>query len=263
MKLAAIYNVWDGVELLHGSMQSVADGVDVFIIVYQTVSNSGELFDPKPWIADAIRKLSITHPNTTCAWHEYKPNMFRNPGQHERNKRNIGLTIARDYECTHFLHMDCDEYYMDFVQLKSKYIASGSWKSVCNIHSYFKLPTLRLENLDNYFVPFIHLLRDDTIAGNTSQREYGAYVDPTRTINGLNTNDAPPVIGTMHHFTWIRNDIMRKVRNSTAVNNIMKSNLIDDYNSPFTSKGTILKDYNNQKLISVPDHFNILEMIQG
>ena len=46
MKLAAIYNVWDGVELLRGSMESVKDGVDLFIIVYQNVSNIGEVFHP-------------------------------------------------------------------------------------------------------------------------------------------------------------------------------------------------------------------------
>jgi hypothetical protein len=41
MKLAAIYNAWDGVELLKGSMNCLKDGVDIFIVIYQDVSNYG------------------------------------------------------------------------------------------------------------------------------------------------------------------------------------------------------------------------------
>jgi len=252
MKLAAIYNVWDGVELLSGSMKSVADGVDLFIIVFQKVSNTGEIFDPTPWIHTVNHKQMLLI--------EYRPDigLINNPGQHERNKRNLGLNIAREHGCSHFLHMDCDEYYMDFTGLVNKFKSRNITTSVCNIHSYFKSPTLRLENLDNYYVPFIHVLDEHTTAGKVSQKNYGMYVDPTRTIN---TGDFPGIIGTMHHFTWIRNEIERKVRNSTAVNNIMRSNLLDDYNSPFTNAGSILKDYNNQKLIRVPDHFEIKKML--
>jgi len=48
MKLAAIYNVWDGVELLHGSIECIKDHVNQIIIVWQNVSNIGEIYDPMP-----------------------------------------------------------------------------------------------------------------------------------------------------------------------------------------------------------------------
>jgi len=46
--LAAIYNVWDGIELLRGSMLQLKGHVDYFIIVYQTTSNFGEQYNPLP-----------------------------------------------------------------------------------------------------------------------------------------------------------------------------------------------------------------------
>src|SRR3990167_11565291 len=101
LKLCAIYNCWDGIELLRGSMLSVQSGVDLFIIVYQTKSNFGELYNPGP-------DMDLSgFPNVIL--HEYVPgpNFGRT---NEREKRNIGLQVAKENNCTHFLHMDCDEY---------------------------------------------------------------------------------------------------------------------------------------------------------
>jgi hypothetical protein len=218
MKLAAIYNVWDGVELLNGSMESVADGVDLFIIVFQNVSNTGEIYDPRPFMNLNIKWLNEKKVITR----EYKPEIgiYNNPGQHERNKRNIGLDIARENGCSHFLHLDCDEYYLNFKAMKKAFLESGAAGSACKIYTYFKEPTLRLMNHDNYFVPFIHQLNENTICGKSV---YPHYVDPTRKIN---VAGHVPIIGDMHHFSWIRNDINRKIRNSTARVNIEKSDLL-------------------------------------
>ena len=42
MKLAAIYSVYNGLELLENAMFQIKNEVDQFIIVYQEVSNYGE-----------------------------------------------------------------------------------------------------------------------------------------------------------------------------------------------------------------------------
>jgi len=240
MKLAAIYNVWDGVELLRGSMDSVADGVDVFIIVYQDVSNYGEEFKP-------LENIDLSDYN--CVFVKYKPT-GTGAGYHERQKRNIGLTMARDQRCTHFLHMDCDEYYSDFLDAKKMYQNTGHDGTVCKLFTYFKKPTLRFENTDNYFVPFIHRLKGNSAAG---VNEYPFYVDPTRRIN---TDDVVEIDAVMHHFSYVRDDIERKVRNSTAVNNIKKSNLLRDYYDESIGTGSYVEDY-KQKLIQVDDQFGI------
>lgn len=243
MKLAAIYNVWDGVELLQGSMNCLKNHVDLFIIVYQTTSNFGEKDNPLP----EISKISFEN----CLLVKYNPEIISG-SKNEKNKRNIGLEIAKQYNCTHFLHMDCDEYYHDFGNAKQQYINSGHNGSVCKIFTYFKKPTLRFEDEDCYYVPFIHELKKDTEAG---VKKYPFYVDPTRRIN---ETDVVLLHIHMHHFSYIRNNIERKIRNSTAKVNIQNSNLLKDYYSPDLKEGYHVKDIFNQKLIEVPDTFNII-----
>ena len=243
MKLAAIYNVWDGVELLYGSMKCLKNEVDIFILVWQDISNFGERYNP-------MDDFKIPDFGCEVILVKYEP-VEHGGTTNEILKRNLGLQYAKDEECTHFLHMDCDEYYEDFGAMKQQFMASGAKGSVCKILTYFKKPTLRLEAADNYYVPFIHELQPETIAG---VRQYQFYVDPTRRIN---TTDVICLDAYMHHYSWIRKDIERKVRNSSAKVNIERSQLLQDYYSDETKAGYYLKDY-NQKLVEVENIFTIL-----
>lgn len=242
-KLCAIYNVFDSVELLNGSMNCLKKDVDLFIIVWQDVSNFGEKYD-------CTKDFQLPNFGCKIIFSKYEPQINKGGAWNEIQKRNIGLEIAKENNCTHFLHLDCDEYYENFSEAKKQFIDSGAKGSVCKILTYFKKPTLRLENEDNYYVPFIHELKPDTIAGNT---EYPFYVDPTRKINESNV---VLLHVYMHHFSWIRKDIERKVRNSSAKANIEKSDLIKDYYSDETKACYFLKDY-GQKLIEVENLFGI------
>lgn len=247
MKLAAIYNVWDGVELLEGSIKCIASHVDLIVIVYQTVSNFGEAYDPIHEILTAVNKF----PTVKFHIRHFTPNGINGAGN-ETAKRNIGLNIAREYCCTHFLHMDCDEYYLNFGELKQEFIQSGLAGSVCRIMTYFSKPTLRLRSYDNYFVPFIHRLEQGTKAGG---REYSYYVDPTRRINVIGDTGMIGEKGDcMHHFSWVRKDIDRKVRNSSARANINKSTLLEDYHK--ATAGMFVAGY-NQDLVEVENVFGI------
>jgi hypothetical protein len=243
MKLAAIYNVWDACELLPGSIKTIIDHVDEVIIVWQDVSNYGEMYNPMNDIGflGLLGKLSAVKYDPIVGAGMYN----------EKKKRNLGLDIAREKGCTHFLHMDCDEFYEDFAKAKQLYIDSGKPGSVCSLYTYFKLPTLRFETKDGYFVPFIHELKPETQAG---VRHYPFYVDPTRRINETEVVELPV---TMHHFSWIRKDIERKCRNSSAKENIEKGTMLQDYYSDQVGPGYYVKDY-DKKLISVPDSFNLL-----
>lgn len=251
MRLAAIYNIWDGTELLEASMRSIISDVDVFILMYQDVSNFGEARSPFYQIKTICDKLSPEYPHARFLAAKFEPK-GRTGTKNETAKRNLGLDYARSsvYCCDHFLFMDCDEMYMDFEAAKQQYIRSGAEGSVCEMYTYFKKPTLRFENVDNYFVPFIHKLKPDTVAGCKS---YPFYADPTRRVN---CTDVELIHEKMHHFSWIRNNIEMKVRNSSARVNIQKSQLLNDYNNPEVCEGFYVRDY-HQKLIEVPNYFNI------
>lgn len=241
MKLAAIYNVWDGDELLQGSIDCIDGYVDLIVIVYQDVSNFGEYHHPN-WPKVKSNEFSII---------QYTP--IKNKGkENEIAKRNLGLTEAKAMGCTHFLHLDCDEYYQDFGAAKELFIKSGAKGSVCPLHTYFKKPTLRLDKPENYFVPFIHELRPDTQAG---VKDYPFWVDPTRRINEKNVVELPVF---MHHYSYVRKDIGRKVRNSTARKTIEKKHFVD-YQRDLKA-GDYLPCF-DRTLIEVPDYFNINAML--
>lgn len=247
MKLAAIYNVWDGDEFLLQSMRSVKEGVDLFIIIYQNVSNFGEHYSPE----ENIHKICEEFKNV--ATQKYFPKQlggFNN----EINKRNLGLSLAKEFGCTHFLHMDCDEFYKDFSAAKQNFIDSGANGSVCKLFTYFRWPTLRFETEDGYYVPFIHKLDAETFAG---ANKYSFHVDPTRKINQENVILLP---NFMHHFSWIRIDINRKIRNSSAKNNLARGTMLESYNDSRLGAGFYVKDY-DKKLIEVEDFFALLPIL--
>ena len=245
MKLAAIYNVWDGVELLRGSMNCLKDHVDLFIILYQDVSNFGEQYDPLPEMDLSGFKKII-----------YKYTPKRNAGQpNEIEKRNIGINIAKQYGCSHIIQMDADEYYADFGSAKQQYINSGRSGSVCKMYAYFKRPTWRMENPDNTYVPFIHKLNPDTTTGYF--RAYPFYVDRTRQIN---QSDIGEIDTIMHHFSWVRNNIERKAGNSSAKSNIERSHFLEDYHShelDNNPNGFYVRDF-RQKIVVVENVFGII-----
>jgi len=242
MKLAAIYNVWDGCELLKHSIDSIKKGVDLFIIVYQTKSNFGEEFNPLSEILEATEGLNVIR-------HKYDP-PFIVGFQNEVNKRNIGIDIAKQNGCTHFLNIDCDELYENFTEAKKLFIESGAEGSVCRLFTYFKLPTLRFETADGYFVPFIHKLNPDMAAGYMA---YPFYCDPTRGINCKNVVELPVF---MQHYSWVRKDIERKCRNSSAKANIERGTMLKSYYDPNCGPGYYVKDY-EKNLIEVENYFGI------
>jgi hypothetical protein len=246
VKLAGIYNVWDGVELLKGSIDQLE--LDLIIIIWQDVSNFGERFDPMERMkSDGIDKL------TNVIFQKYIPQGHAGLNN-EINKRQLGLKIAKENTCTHFLHLDCDEYYdkEEFKDAKNYILNNGINGSVCKIYTYFKHPTFRLETPDGYYVPFIHRLKHDTKINKT----YPFYADPSRRINEPNVQETSIF---MHHFSWVREDIERKARNSTARNNIRRGSLLKEYysNSLWTNpEGYYIKDF-DKRLILVENKFNV------
>lgn len=245
MKLAAIYNIWDGVELLEASLRSIINHVDRVIIVYQTRSNFGEDYNPY----FEIVKTCLQFPSEKITLSLYEP-VIGTGAYNEKAKRNRGIEIARSHTCTHFLHMDTDECYENFGMAKQQYIDSGAEGSVCKIFTYFKKPTWRFETEDGYYVPFIHKLNPNTFAGIKS---YPFYVDPTRRINESNI---VLLDIHMHHFSWVRYDIERKARNSSAKDNLEKGTMLKDFYNPAIGPGFYVKDY-DKKLIEVNNDFNI------
>ena len=264
MKLAAIYNIFDGEEHLPHSVACIARHVDQIIIIYQLISNYGEHYDPYP----VLEKLNRQYPHVQL--YCYQPDngkaipicnnhpavnadlpVPRSPMQHETRKRQLGINIASYYGCTHFLHLDTDELWPDFEQAKQAYLQHESaghiFGSVARMYTYFKQPNWRLQNPEGYYVPFIHQLRPGAAVG---QGQYPYHTDPTRRVlyhigmGPENVLDLTAATGIhMHHLSWVRNNIQRKAQNSTAAANIARGTLLHHYHHPSIGPGYYLTDY--------------------
>lgn len=249
MRLAAIYNVFDGEELLEGSINQIRDHVDGVVGVVQNISNFGEYYtggvDKCVELLDkgVIDEIILFDP-VTCKG-----------ASKETAKRQAGLNWAKQTKkFTHVLIMDCDEYYWteDFAKAK-EYISEHHLEgSVVKLTTYFKEPILKIAGFDNYYVPFIHQINPDTVCGATVN--YPFCVDPTRKINAKTVELLSENLVYMHHFSWVRKNIYRKVNNSSSKQVIKDRHIIFDYQN--AKEGYYVEHY-GKKLVSTKNIFNI------
>lgn len=261
MRTAAIFHVWDDYELCLKSIRNISPLVDGVIVVASELSNNGEKSRiPGCWLTQYAPKDNDF--NTFI----FEPDLNKSPQENERNKRNFGLSIARNEGYTHFIMLDADEFYEPEALLKEKqrFIDNPDLAGlVCGLKCYFKLPTLTVP--DKTLVPFIHKITPElSFTWNTKypfafegpKREI--RIDPTRHLNinsGVEWSDI-----TMHHFSWIRRDIKKKIRNSTARENIEKSTIVSDY---MDAKAGYYCEFYKATLVECENLFNIPDIIDN
>jgi len=211
MRLAAIYNVWNDWDWLEISTKNIVPLVDGVIIIASEKSNWGEISTiPEQW----KDKVIIREP------------FFNHPLNCETDKRNFGLQEARKVGYTHFISLDADELYEaePFLRAKEAFENEDLKGMVCRTQVYFKSPRLTL-GLDHTLVPFIHKLTPTIRHEFNKHYPYAwergnIHIDPSRSLNinsGVIMSDV-----IMHHYSWVRADYEKKIRNSTARNNILK-----------------------------------------
>jgi len=249
MKLVAIFNLWDGEEIFEHSYRNILPLVDGVIIVWSRLSNScanvGN-FDPSKY-----KCISVNH----------EPSPGKSKQSNERDKRNAGLREAKRHNFTHFIMMDCDEFYdpEEFLREKERFVSKKENELqglVCRVKTYFKSPELTIGYDPVTFVPFIHKLTNSL--HYSMNRGYpfaydsngGGRIDPTRQLNIKRGVEWSTI--TMHHYSHVRNDIRVKIENSSA--NLGRSSLLDDWLN--AKEGYFVKMY-NRVLEKCPNYFNI------
>lgn len=223
MKLAAIINVWaDCNDLLDCCVESARLWADEVIVVWSSVSNYGER-------TNEIPKCSFRNA-MVCNVHI---DLKLDPRANETKKRNFGLSVALENECTHFVTMDADEVYSpeDVSRVKELFDDTNLNGLVVPCQTYFAHPWLTIGR-DTTLVPFIHKLNPDTRHGFNRSYPFAwidgkIRIDPTRSLSytsGIIHTESV----VMHHYSWIRSDYQLKIRNSTARANIERSTILND-----------------------------------
>jgi hypothetical protein len=220
------------------------------IVVYSIYSNFGELDSQFDFEENTI-------------YEKYHPDFNIKPSENERNKRNIGLNKARDLGFTHFINMDADEFYLpkEFKKEKERIEQNDLAGLVCRVKCYFAHPCLTI-GYDITLVPFIHKIMPELrFTWNTNypfafegpKREI--RIDPTRQMNidsGVEWSDV-----TMFHYSWIRDDYQKKIRNSTARENIERSTIVKDL---LNAKEGYYCEFYGKQLEASSDLFNLCSL---
>jgi len=226
MKLAAIINTWgDTLELLPYCIDNILPVVDQVIVVWSEKSNYGEI-DPQ------MRFFAENYKNKRTIFKNCEPDLRHQPYVNETMKRNYGLWVADSIGCTHFITCDGDEYYVqeEFLKEKERFKNESLNGLVCASQVYFKHPWLTI-GLDTTRVTFIHKITPGLRFGLNRNYPFafdnGIKIDPTRQLNINSGVEWSNII--MAHYSWIRTDISKKIRNSTARANLERSTIRQDY----------------------------------
>lgn len=207
------YNVFNGEEHLLHSLKQMRQCVDFISIVAQRVSNLGNKANVtlEPIIETALSKGLVD----SVFW--YKPDFSIPPVMNELRKRNIGLEQAKCAGVTHFMTMDCDEYYSvnEFLSAKRFLVENSIKISAVRTYLHIKRPIWRSKMPDNTCCSFLSQIDKKTVLELNSY--YPALVDGTRRING--TSDQfhmfDESIVSMKHMNLVRKNIDFKLSNSS------------------------------------------------
>lgn len=217
MRLVSIISTWgDTLSLLPKCIENHLKFSDGVIVCWSTTSNYGVR-------DERMLPFVVTSLYDRVLFHQIEPVLNRKGDAlfNETRKRNAGIEIAKREGYTHYIVADADEYYIPehVCQAKTEFNDSNLNGLVSYIRVFVGKPTLWCVD-PNTVVPFIHRLRPNTQVGNFRDYPYAyratglAQIDPSRrpnVINGVRYSDVE-----MYHMSYIREDIDKKIKNSTA-----------------------------------------------
>lgn len=212
-KYGISYNVFDGVELLEDSINYIKDFVDHISIIFQTESYWGNKLSQKEInIVESLKERKIID---DLIYFDEKINIKII----QTYKRNLGKKIAMENGCTHYMTMDCDEFYTkdEFKKLIYYHNNYPEKISLMPLVSYYK-DTKNVINNQTYmdgdlYVSGFFPVKYDLVLGFPLPIK----VDPTRKPNEKDSSkyklwDRNEV--KMHHLSYVRRNIFQKVNNA-------------------------------------------------
>ena len=231
MLVGATYNVFDGEELLRRSIESIRPHVDHIVVVYQLVSNQGQ--DCRPTLLALLRELESFKlidelieysPKQSFSLSEKRALMSRRSNTNVRSvpdhffnellQREVGRKACFDANCTHFMSLDVDEFYLSQdLQYAKTFMAENSQYEAfaCRMRTFFKFPTCELLPKDS--VNHVNVLYQ--MSAEFPFRfdcQYPVVMDPTRKLENLKRIHVDNRV-EMYHYSYVRHNIRLKLEN--------------------------------------------------
>ncbi len=261
MKLGVAYNLFDSEELLEYSIKSIRKNVDFVCVVWQKISYHGEPCSDgmEELLNDLMKKKLIDQ------LYLYTPDRANTGGEISSIKRNIGLELCRQHGCNYHMSMDADEFYTDkqFIFMKEEMLRGDYGTGYCRQIQYYKDAIYVLKSPERNYVPTI-----EKITPNTKYVYYipcPVDVSPERKTNNVAENELPYRIFKrseceMHHMTFIRKDIAKKIRNSSldkAFSSELSNKVADHYKNWKYPQKCMWAGENLLEIVEVPRQFDI------
>lgn len=221
MILGVSYNIFDGEELLEFSLKNIRPCVKFISVVYQDVSNLGNPSKNNLLLfLNEFKSIGLIDEII-----KYEPTQSLRGHGNEVAKRNIGLESCARSGCSHFMSMDCDEFYKREEFEYAKTVAELHDTTACQMQTYYKTASFAITPPETYYVPFISKIDERRFSMNVRWPSPIA-ADPTRRLdpNNLFTFTRDKI--EMHHYSMVRKDIRAKLNNSSASSNF--KNRIED-----------------------------------
>lgn len=261
MKIGVAYNLFDGEELLEYSIKSIRNNVDYISVLYQGISNHGV-----PCNKGLLHLLlDLQHRGLVDEIELFVPDIAdtggENASHNETRKRNMGLEISRAQGCTHHMSIDTDEFYTDeqFRFMKEEMERGDYGSGVCQHIQYYKDSIYTLKTPEQEYVTTIEKIRPETrfIYWN---EDCPVAVDPTRKTNNGNYRIFTRDEVQMHHMSFVRKDISRKLMSHSSrrfftLENIQK--IADYYNNWQFPAPVMWAGVNLLEVVEVPRQFEI------
>jgi hypothetical protein len=264
--LGVAYNVFDGEELLGGSIKTIRRFADYVVVIAQEVSNFGKTNNN---LREQLSKLKNEGLIDQIHWYEpefeYNEDgsiKISNGIENEQKKRQIGLDLCKVYGCRVFSSMDADEFYDDaqYEYALKDFIDGGYNSSFCQMQTYYKKPTWKLSPPETYHVPLFYKIGCDTKFTFEFIPPYPVTIDPSRRIKAGYSRIFERNEIEMHHFSYLREDIESKIRNSSAqFSREEQDKVIEHYNNiSKIEEGALFLNNQTFDLIEVENKFNII-----
>ncbi len=215
MRAAGSYNVFNGEEHLLASLQSVRRGLDHINLVVQRRSNWDEA------ASDELETvLSEAKARGLCdEIIAFEPDLSAAAQENEFHKRSLGLAAALAAGATHFMTLDCDEFYEPdaFDAAKAAIRANGWETTAVATYLHIKRPIWRSREPDTTCCAFLTAV--DASSALSFRGDYPVLVDPTRRLHGerANFHMFPSDAIAMMHMNLVRKDgLASKLRNTSS-----------------------------------------------
>lgn len=222
MKTVLLYTYFNGFEQYLHSFKSMGNLFDEVVFCYQRISNTG---NENKNIAEELNQLRGMH------LLEYKTDLSLSTKENERRKHAKMIDYAKKLNATHFVLSAVDHVYSaEHLQVA---LDADVDVTFTKMYTYYKNENWRLDPPEDYYMPFVHKLYDNTRI--VQRMDYPVLVDPSVRVNTMDTYKVFTMDEcVMHHYSMVRNDIMNKFRNSASRGNWSDEKLqvfIDEYDN--------------------------------